>query len=119
MAEQENYFRGAIETLAYTIIPKEQIKAGQAVGFDGRIAKAGQAVQGVAAHDTDEFDLERGLKIVAIGQVDLMAGSAIKQGDALTPDDDGLPKSGGNGFGIALSNADKGGLVKVLLRGSL
>jgi|GEM_PF-1723481 len=116
MAQQVNYFRGAVETLTCTVTPAEAVRAGQLVNFKGGVAGAGDRVHGVAAHDLDTEDLSRGLRIVVIGQVDMAAGGRIARGDAVCAGENGTLVSGATAAcGTALGDAAAGERVAVLL----
>jgi len=118
MADETSFFRGAIETLTYTIIPAEPVKAGQLVNFKGKVAQAGDKVHGVATHDAEAQDLAAGLRIAVIGQIDLAAGSKITAGDTVGAGADGALVSGVDAApacGTALRDAQAGERVAILL----
>lgn len=121
--------RASIPVLTYSIIAAAAIKANQLVGWDNAPAGADEPVQGVAQSDAAEGEA---VTLTVIGLVDLTAGDAIDEGDALISDVDGLPTpaltaapadgqapavaASTNPFARALNGATPGGRVTALIR---
>ena len=108
--------RTYIDILTLTRRATSAITDGRFVTVAGTIAGADEEVLGVAMSDAgigDDFP------VLVVGTVQMIAGAAITAGYAVISDADGLPVpkgSGTNVAGIALTDAQPGEPVTILIR---
>lgn len=105
----------AISALDMTVQLTGDVAAHRFVNVAGAQAQNAERAIGVARNDEKAG---RAVSVGVLGVFDMIAGGNLAAGSEVQSDGDGLPRTlaAGVANGVALTSADPGGIVKILIK---